>query len=75
MLQDDGDGDNVYRPPKFAPTSMDLEKSSKQERNASRRDKEILKQAKQSDFIRSMVNDMEDRPEEVTLLFYFWCGI
>jgi U3 small nucleolar ribonucleoprotein protein LCP5 len=54
---------------------MDLEKSSKQERNASRRDKEILKQAKQSDFIRSMVNDMEDRPEEVTLLFYFWCGI
>lgn len=61
----DGDGDNVYRPPKFAPTSMDLEKSSKQERNASRRDKEILKQAKQSDFIRSMVNDMEDRPEEI----------
>lgn len=61
----DDDGDNVYRPPKFAPTSMDLEKSSKQERNASRRDKEILKQAKQSDFIRSMVNDMEDRPEEI----------
>lgn len=61
----DGDGDNVYRPPKFAPTSMDLEKSSKQERNASRRDKEMLKQAKQSDFIRSMVNDMEDRPEEI----------
>lgn len=63
--EDDDDGDNVYRPPKFAPTSMDLEKPSKQERNASRRDKEILKQAKQSDFIRSMVNDMEDRPEEI----------
>ncbi|MCI18580.1 neuroguidin-like, partial [Trifolium medium] len=58
------DGDGVYHPPKFAPTSMGLDKSSKQERNSSRRDKEILKQAKQSDFIRSLVTDMEDRPEE-----------
>ncbi|KAK2391511.1 neuroguidin [Trifolium repens] len=62
---EDGDGDGVYHPPKFAPTSMDLDKSSKQERNSSRRDKEILKQAKQSDFIRSLVTDMEDRPEEI----------
>jgi U3 small nucleolar ribonucleoprotein protein LCP5 len=54
---------------------MDLDKSSKQERNSSRRDKEILKQAKQSDFIRSLVTDMEDRPEEVTLIIYFGCGI
>jgi U3 small nucleolar ribonucleoprotein protein LCP5 len=54
---------------------MDLDKSSKQERNSSRRDKEILKQAKQSDFIRSLVTDMEDRPEEVTLIIYFGRGI
>ncbi|CAI8599120.1 unnamed protein product [Vicia faba] len=61
----DDDGDDVYRPPRIAPTSMDMDKSSKQERNAIRRDREILKQAKQSDFIRTMVNDMEGRPEEI----------
>ncbi|XP_058781240.1 uncharacterized protein LOC131655375 [Vicia villosa] len=61
----EGDGDDVYRPPRIAPTSMDMDKSSKQERNAIRRDREILKQAKQSDFIRTMVNDMEERPEEI----------
>ncbi|XP_028804501.1 neuroguidin [Neltuma alba] len=59
------DGDAVYRPVKIAPTSMELDKTSKQERNALRREKEILKQAKQSDYIRSLMNDMEDRPEEV----------
>lgn len=59
------DGDNVYRPVKIAPTSMELEKTSKQERNALRREKEIMRQAKQSDYIRSLMNDMEDRPEEV----------
>ncbi|XP_054787343.1 uncharacterized protein LOC129293417 [Prosopis cineraria] len=59
------DGDAVYRPVKIAPTSMELEKTSKHERNALRREKEILRQAKQSDYIKSLVNDMEDRPEEV----------
>ncbi|XP_028755383.1 neuroguidin-A-like isoform X2 [Neltuma alba] len=59
------DGDAVYRPVKIAPTSMELDKTSKQERNALRREKEILRQAKQSDYIRSLMNDMEDRPEEV----------
>lgn len=48
---------------------MDLEKSSKHERNALRREKEILKQAKQSDYIRTLMNDMEEKPEEVML---FW---
>lgn len=61
----DDDGDDVYRPPKLVPTTMDIDKSSKQERNAIRRDREILKQATQSDFIRRMVNDMEERPEEI----------
>ena len=46
---------------------MDLERSSKYERNALRREKEILKQAKQSDYIRTLMNDMEERPEEVML--------
>ncbi|KAK7282908.1 hypothetical protein RIF29_12023 [Crotalaria pallida] len=60
----DLDGDGVYHPPKIAPTSFE-EKTSKHERNARRREKEILKQAKQSDYIRALVNDMEERPEEV----------
>ncbi|KAF7830033.1 neuroguidin-like isoform X1 [Senna tora] len=59
------DGDDVYRPVKIAPTSMEQDKTSKEERNAMRREKEILRQAKQSDYIRSLVNDMEERPEEV----------
>ncbi|CAJ1974053.1 unnamed protein product [Sphenostylis stenocarpa] len=59
------DGHDTYQPVKFAPTSMDLEKPSKHERNALRREKEILKQAKQSDYIRTLMNDMEERPEEV----------
>ncbi|KAL4358883.1 hypothetical protein AHAS_Ahas08G0021900 [Arachis hypogaea] len=59
------DGDDVYRPPRFAPASMELERTSKQERNALRREKEILKQAKQSHFIRELMDDMDERPEEV----------
>ncbi|KAJ1442757.1 Sas10/Utp3/C1D [Sesbania bispinosa] len=59
------DGHDAYRAVKFAPTSMDLDKASKKERNALRREKEILKQAKQSDYIRTLMNDMEERPEEI----------
>lgn len=55
----------MYRPAKFAPTSMELDKTSKEERNSLRREKEILRHAKQSDYIKSMMDDMEDRPEEV----------
>ncbi|XP_027356051.1 neuroguidin [Abrus precatorius] len=59
------DGNDSYQPVKFAPTSMDLDKASKHEKNALRREKEILKQAKQSDYIRTLMNDMEERPEEL----------
>ncbi|TKY74418.1 Neuroguidin protein [Spatholobus suberectus] len=59
------DGNDSYQPVKFAPTSMDLDKASKHERNASRREKEILKQSKQSDYIRTLMNDMEEKPEEI----------
>ncbi|OIW14561.1 hypothetical protein TanjilG_14947 [Lupinus angustifolius] len=60
----DPDGDGVYHPPRIAPTSFE-EKTSKYERNARRREKEILKHSKQSDYIRTLMNDMEERPEEV----------
>ncbi|XAR48484.1 hypothetical protein NMG60_11031313 [Bertholletia excelsa] len=57
--------DGVYRPPKFAPTSMEEDKISKQERNALRKEKEALRQARQSAYVRELVDDLEGRPEEV----------
>lgn len=38
---------------------------SRQERNALRKEKEILRQANQSAYVRELMNDMEGRPEEV----------
>ncbi|KAM1664883.1 hypothetical protein COP1_044252 [Malus domestica] len=58
-------GKDVYRPPKFAPTSMDEDKLSKHEKNALRRDKNTLRQAKQSAYVRELVDDLEGRPEEI----------
>ncbi|KAB1220815.1 Neuroguidin [Morella rubra] len=60
-----GEGGGVYRPPKFAPTSMEEGKSSRQERNASRMEKQMLRQSRQSDFVRELMNNIEGRPEEV----------
>ncbi|XP_004238015.1 uncharacterized protein [Solanum lycopersicum] len=57
--------DGVYRPPKFAPASMGEEKMSKQERNELRREKERLRNAKQSPYMIDLLNDLEGRPEEV----------
>ncbi|KAH9756135.1 neuroguidin [Citrus sinensis] len=59
------DGAGVYKPPKFAPASMDEDKTSRKERNALRKEKETLRQARQSTFMRELVNDLEGRPEEV----------
>lgn len=59
------DGTGVYKPPKFAPASMDEDKMSRKERNALRKEKETLRQARQSTFMRELVNDLEGRPEEV----------
>lgn len=56
----------MYRPPKFAPTSMEEGKISRHERNASRMEKQILRQSRQSDFVRGLMNDLEGRPEEVS---------
>ena len=45
---------------------MELDKTSKQERNALRREKLTLGQDEQSEYMRTLMNDMLDRPEEVT---------
>ncbi|KAF8411346.1 hypothetical protein HHK36_003893 [Tetracentron sinense] len=58
-------GDGVYRPPKFAPTIMKEDKISKQERMALRKEKETLRQASQSAYVRELMDDLEGRPEEV----------
>lgn len=55
----------VYRPPKFAPTSMDDDKMSKQEKQALRRDKELLRRTNQSSYMKELMDDFEDKPEEV----------
>lgn len=58
--------DGVYRPPKFLRTSMEEDKVSKKERDALRKDKETLRQARQSPYVRELMNDLEGRPEEVS---------
>ncbi|XP_057977528.1 uncharacterized protein LOC131164401 isoform X2 [Malania oleifera] len=63
MTSEDGSG--VYRPPKFAPTTMEEDKMSKQERNALRKEKHALRQAKQSAYVRELVDTIEGKPEEV----------
>ncbi|KAJ3678289.1 hypothetical protein LUZ60_002092 [Juncus effusus] len=56
----------IYRPPKFAPTSIeDEDKISKKEKQALRREKQLVRQAKQSSYINELMTDFEDRPEEV----------
>ncbi|XP_077233946.1 sas10/Utp3/C1D family [Tasmannia lanceolata] len=59
------DDDGVYRPPRFAPTTMDEDKMSKQEKLALRKEKETLRQAKQSAYVKELMDDIEGRPEEV----------
>ncbi|RXH92595.1 hypothetical protein DVH24_033491 [Malus domestica] len=66
------DGKDVYRPLKFALTSMEEDKLSKQEKNALRRDKNTLRQAKQSAYVRELVDDLEGRPEEVCCGLFLW---
>ncbi|GFY96063.1 Sas10/Utp3/C1D family [Actinidia rufa] len=59
------DGAGVYRPPKFAPTSMVDDKISKLERNALRKEKDALRQARQSAYVRDLMDDLQGKPEEV----------
>ncbi|KAI4339774.1 hypothetical protein MLD38_024680 [Melastoma candidum] len=59
------DVDDVYKPPKFAPALMEEEKKSRQERNAWRKERQTLRQASQSDYVRDLMDDFEGRPEEI----------
>ncbi|TXG52650.1 hypothetical protein EZV62_021819 [Acer yangbiense] len=58
------DGAGVYKPPKFAPTSMDEDKISRKEKNVLRKEKETLKQVRQSTYMRELMDNLEGRPEE-----------
>lgn len=58
------DSDGIYRPPKLAPAVMDEGKTSRQERNALRKEKEMLRQSKQSTYVKELMDDIEGRPEE-----------
>lgn len=69
LLSQDDSG--VYRPPKFAPTSMEEGKMSRQEKNALRKEKETMRQANESAYVRDLMNEMEGRPEEVVGSFMF----
>ncbi|XP_047335796.1 neuroguidin [Impatiens glandulifera] len=64
VLEDEASA-GVYRPPKFAPTSMEEDKMSKQERNAARLEKQTLRQASQNSYVRDLMHDLEGKPEEV----------
>ncbi|KAF3974323.1 hypothetical protein CMV_002336 [Castanea mollissima] len=64
IVPPEGGGD-VYRPPKLVPFAMDEDKISKKERNALRKEKQMLRQSRQSDFMREMMDNMEGGPEEV----------
>ncbi|XP_022766427.1 neuroguidin [Durio zibethinus] len=64
MMSENGIG--VYRPPKFAPAVVEEDhKMSREERNALRREKEALRKASRSTYIREIMDDLEGRPEEV----------
>ena len=62
----------MYRPPKIAPTSMDEDndKMSKEERQARRREKEIVRKSKQSTYLKEIIDDFQDKPEEVGCLLW-----
>ncbi|KAL6012639.1 hypothetical protein ACLOJK_003128 [Asimina triloba] len=65
LNKDTEGGQGIYKPPKFAPTTMDEDKMSKLERLAMRKEKETLRQAKQSAYMKELIDDFEGRPEEV----------
>lgn len=63
------DGNAVYKPPFLARDEMEEmldDKISKQEKLAMRREKQMLRQSKESSYVRRLMNDLEGKPEEVT---------
>ncbi|KAL0723723.1 hypothetical protein Bca4012_038322 [Brassica carinata] len=63
-MMEDEQLDGVYRPPKFAPMSMD-DKTSKQERDAARKEKHFLRQTTENTYMKDVLDELEDRPEEI----------
>ncbi|CAA7400213.1 unnamed protein product [Spirodela intermedia] len=64
--QDAQNGSGVYRPPRFAPTSMDDDdKISRKEKQAMRKDRDVLMRAKQSTLAKELMDEIEGRPEEL----------
>ncbi|WCJ32785.1 Sas10/Utp3/C1D family [Euphorbia peplus] len=57
--------DDVYRPPKIAPTVMEEDRLSKQERNALRRDIQTQRDATKQGYMKDLIHEMEGKPEEV----------
>lgn len=56
------DGSGVYKPPKIAPASM----TTRDERNALRKEQQLLRQSRESAYVRELMNDLEGKPEEVS---------
>lgn len=56
------DNDGIYRPPKFMPASMDDE--DKGRKQASRRDKALARMATENPYLKEIIDDAADRPEE-----------
>ncbi|CAN6482335.1 unnamed protein product [Victoria cruziana] len=59
------DGKDLYRPPMFAPTSMDEGHNTKQRKAELRKEKEAVRQASHGSFLKEMMNELEGKPEEV----------
>lgn len=62
------DGNAVYKPPFLARDEMEEildDKISKQEKLARRREKQMLRQSKESSYVRRLMDDLEGKPEEV----------
>ncbi|PIA28897.1 hypothetical protein AQUCO_06500022v1 [Aquilegia coerulea] len=64
-INDPMNADNLYRSPEFAPTTVDDDKMSKQEKMALRKDKLLDRKAKQNPFMKDFMDDLEGRPEEI----------
>ncbi|KAK3157196.1 hypothetical protein QOZ80_2AG0117440 [Eleusine coracana subsp. coracana] len=59
---DGQDNDGIYRPPKFMPASMDDE--DKRHKQASRRDRALARMATENPYLKEIIDDAADRPEE-----------
>ena len=57
--------DGIYRPPKIQPVSMD----DKRSKDDSRRQKALARMATENPYLKEMIDDAADRPEEVCILF------